>query len=368
MTEVTHVAIIPHRNEDNGGHGGDVYSASEASGIPAAEILDFSASINPLGVPPSVRAAIREHIPLLDRYPDSTSRDFRKALERLYGLDRSVIVCGNGSTEIIYLTVRALRPRNVLIPAPTFSEYERACLWDGATVRHHALDERDRFDMDPESFVDAMRGCDMAFLCNPNNPTGRLVRREDMLRIAEGAIAHECLLVVDEAFIDFCPDHSLIQEVEENPFLVVMRSLTKFYALSGLRLGYGVFPSQIVEKVLQAKEPWTVNTLAQRAGIAAIHDKAYAGRSRSLMSREKVFLERELAKLGIEHLPSPANYYLLRHDRAPVLAAALRGKGILVRDCSNFPGLDRSYLRVAVRSRRENRRFIQGLSGLCAES
>jgi threonine-phosphate decarboxylase len=357
----------PFRPEwsESGGHGGDIYSVAALCGIPEASVVDFSASINPLGVPPSVRRAIRASLPHIDRNPAPAAREFREALAAHYGIGKQGIICGNGSTEIIYLAVRALRPKRVLIPAPTFSEYERASLWYGASVRRYALPAPGQFDVDPERFIGEMRGCDMAFLCNPNNPTGRVVARSEMLRIAEAASAERCRLVVDEAFIDFCPRHSLIDVAGTMPHLIVMRSFTKFFALSGLRLGYGIFHRDDAVALSGAKEPWTVNSLAQKAGVAALQDRDYAARSCALMRREKAFLERAFREMDIGFLPSSANYYLLRHAHASSLTESLRMKGILVRACGNFTGLDDSYLRVAVRTRRENRRLAAEMKHLC---
>jgi threonine-phosphate decarboxylase len=360
----------PFRPEwrENGGHGGDFYRIAELHGVPETSILDFSASINPLGVPSSVRRVVKEHLPLLDRYPDPSARELREAISAHYGIGRNGIVCGNGSTEIIYLTVRALRPRVMLIPAPTFTEYERASAWYGVSVKRYALNGSGQFEVDPERFISEMRGCDMAFLCNPNNPTGRVVVKSEMLRIVAAAEEQRCRLVVDEAFIDFCPEHSLIAEAGKTPFLILMRSFTKFFALSGLRLGYGLFHPGLTDTISRAKEPWTVNTLAQKAGVAAIQDRGYAARSFSVMRREKAFLEKAFKETGIEYLPAAANYYLLHHVRASSFVDSLRTKGILVRDCSNFVGLNRSYFRVAVRSRRENSRLITEMGQLCRAS
>ncbi|MHB8844986.1 MAG: threonine-phosphate decarboxylase CobD [Nitrospirota bacterium] len=349
------------------GHGGNVFQASAETGIPVSEMLDFSASINPLGVPESVAAVIRENIGLLVHYPDPFADGISRDLSQHLGVPALSLVCGNGSTELIYLVVRALRPRRVLIPAPTFSEYERAChLNDGTSCTHFDLSPQDGYVIDPGQFVAAMAGCDMAFLCNPNNPTGRLLEREAVLDLVRAAERAGCLLVVDEAFIDFTPDQSVARDVEGNTHLIVLRSLTKFYALSGLRIGYGLFPDHIIERIRRHKEPWTVNTLAQIAAATAIGDRAYQMRTTEVISAEKGYLEQGFRDLGIEFFPSSANYYLFRTTSGNSVASSLRKRGILVRDCSNFVGLDGSYVRVAVRSRNENSRLLKELGVLCA--
>ena len=329
------------------------------------KIIDFSASINPLGVPDSVAKVIRENIPLLVHYPEPFAESLASYLGKRLDIDSQTILCGNGSTELIYLVARTMTPRRVLIPAPTFSEYERACrmLGETACVRNILLRENS-FDIDADAFISSMAGCDMAFLCDPNNPTGRLMNRDAVLAISKAAQQMFCYLVMDEAFIDFMPQHSVVHEVAENSHLIVLRSLTKYYALSGLRIGYGVFPSSLAARMKDHKEPWTVNSLAQKAGIAALNDRAYQNKTMAFFEEGKKHLETGLESLKIDHVPSSANYYLMRLDNAQKIIVSLRKKGILVRDCSNFAGLDGTYIRIAVRSLEENAELLKELAPL----
>ncbi len=353
------------------GHGGDIYAAARDLGIDADRVVDFSASINPLGVPGSVRAEIIAHLGRLRHYPDPSAVELRQEIARSTGVGAEHIICGNGSTELIYLAARVMQPRRVLIPSPTFSEYENAVnTCRGASrcarprITYLPLIERDKFSLNADEFMDSMTGCDMAFICNPNNPTGGTVRKPDMLRIIDAAGRSGCTLVVDEAFIDFIPRESVIRKTLSNPHLIVLRSLTKFYALSGLRIGYAVIHPDLCETLGRFKEPWTVNTLAQLAGTAALGDTAYSRRTFDIVKAEKAYLEKEFGRLGISYYPSRVNYYMLRLNNAGDIVSRLRTKGILVRDCSNFRGLDTSYIRVAVRSRGENQRLLKGLAGL----
>ena len=264
----------------------------------------------------------------------------------------------------------------MLVTAPTFSEYEKACrISNRSKVKSYALKKEDDFDIDPYEFIAHMKGamdsevkCDMAFLCNPNNPTGRLLGKSEVLKIADAARELKCYLVVDEAFIDFCSKVSVIREVEENPYLIVLRSMTKFYALSGLRIGFGVFPQSIATLLKKYKEPWTVNTLAQEAVRASLGDTAYRKETLEMMKGEKKFMEKNFKRMSVCYVPSKANYYLLRIGNAQGIIPALEQKGILVRDCSNFNGLDDTYIRIAVRSRRENEILVKELSALCQAS
>ncbi len=354
-------------------HGGNIYRASEELEIPEGSIIDFSASINPLGVPESVISEIKSDIRHIANYPDPDTKKLRLEIAKKHGIEPESILCGNGSTELIYLIARALRPENILIPAPTFSEYEKACAGSQAmtvgtrNIRYLTLNKNDHFDIDTAEFIHSMTGCNMAFLCNPNNPTGRLLKKEDVVRTAKAAKELKCYLVVDEAFIDFLPEESVIHEVEKNPYLIVLRSMTKFYALTGLRLGYGVFPSGLVEVMQQQKEPWSVNILAQRAGVVAMNDSSYKNETFKIIRMEKQFMEEAFEKMGLDYLPSSANYYLIRPHSAEEVRISLRKKGILVRGCSDFIGLDESYIRVAVKSRRDNALLIEELS-LCPEA
>lgn len=349
-------------------HGGNVYTASLATGIPVTRLLDFSASINPLGLSKATVAAIREGIGLVPHYPEPFAGSLASAIAGHFKISAASLLCGNGSTELIYLIPRVLKPKTVLVTAPAFSEYEKAC---GAgsirpKIKILALKKEDNFDIDPARFIQSMRGCDMAFLCNPNNPTGRLLRKKEVIKIAGAARKLRCYLVVDEAFIDFCLDESVIQQVKRNPYLIVLRSMTKFYALAGLRIGFGVFPLKLAAEIKKQKEPWTINIIADMAARAALEDYGYRLKTLRIMKLEKRFMEKGLSNMGITFVPSEANYYLLRLKSAAEVRRTLESKGILVRDCSNFEGLDGTYIRIAVRSRAENSMLLRELSGICA--
>lgn len=333
-------------------HGGNLLRLSEAAGMAEERLLDFSASINPLGMPRQARQAIGRALQGLGHYPDTEARRLRQAISERYSIEDRSIIVANGSTELIYLIPRALRPGRVLVTAPAFSEFERAALLSGARVRRLALRKHAGFSIDPGAFIDAMKGSDMAILCNPNNPTGRMLGREEVLETARAARRNRCVLVVDEAFMDFCPGGSVLGE--KNPYLIVLRSLTKFYALAGLRLGFGFFPAGIRRKIEGFKEPWSVNTLAQAAGTAALGDSGFATRTLGLIKRERNYLVKALDSLGMRTYPSDANYILAVCRDSAALTRGLIKSGIAVRDCSNFRGLGRTHVRIAVRSRREN--------------
>jgi threonine-phosphate decarboxylase len=347
-------------------HGGNIYKIAEELGVPAKSLIDFSASINPLGISDRVKDVIKQDLDTLVNYPDPETKMLRQKLSEHLGIAPYSILCGNGSTELIYLIPRAFKPRKVLIPAPTFSEYERACRINSEpTVKRYELRGEDKLTVDTEEYISAMKGCDMAFLCNPNNPTGTLLKREEVLSIALAAKEENCLLIVDEAFIDFQPRESVVRDVGNNACLIVLRSMTKFYAITGLRIGYGVFHGQLIKQIKAFKEPWTVNNLAQTAAIVALEDRDYIEKTMSMMKREKEYMEKRFREIGIEHFPSSSNYYMLKVNSATDIVLQLRHKGILVRDCSNFKGLDSSYIRVAVKSHEQNEILVKELENLC---
>ncbi len=357
------------RTPDSHEHGGNIYRAAVELGIPEDKLIDFSASINPLGVSKKVKDAIRRGMDGLVNYPDPYAVKLGEKLALLHDIDPATILCGNGSTELIYLIPRVLKPGSALIPAPTFSEYERACrISDGLIVVSYKLSRENDFRMNPDEFIELLSlnsatPYGIAFLCNPNNPTGHLLRKDAVLKIAEAAKGMRCYLVVDEAFIDFHPEESVISEVRQNPYLIVLRSMTKFYALTGLRVGYGVFHRSVIKRMRDFKEPWTMNNLAQEAAAAALEDTEYKDKTFGMIVREKRFLEDGFRRAGIEFFPSDVNFYLLSVE-AQLAVPFLRSKGILVRDCSNFKGLEGSCIRVAVKSRKHNRMLLKELVNL----
>ena len=365
----------------------DIYTLAEELKRQERAVIDFSTPSNPLGVSKKIKAELRRHLKYLHNYPDPEARRLKKRISQHYGIAPETILCGNGSTEIIYLLATSLKPRKVIIPAPTFSGYERAChISCNSEVMHYRLKAENNFDLDPNELVRTMEehppiaenrdshriyagappfpNCNMVFLCNPNNPTGRLLKRDGIKTIADSASKLGYYLVVDESFIDFCPDHSVIWDVAENPYLIVLRSMSSFYAIAGLRFGYGVISRQLAEGLKEYKEPWTVNSLAQRAAVVALKDKAFRKETIVSVQEERRYLEKNLGKMGMELVPSEANFFLARMDHAADILLKLRWKGILLHDCGHLQGLDSTHIRIAVKSHRENTILVKELKGI----
>jgi threonine-phosphate decarboxylase len=345
-------------------HGGNLSRMAATLAIPEEQLLDFSASITPLGMPEAARLAIVDGLERLGHYPDPEARGLAHAAAAAYNLDPETVLAANGSTELIYLLPRALRPGRVLLCGPGFAEYERAAQLAGAKIKWHPLKRKAAFRVEPAEFIAALAGCDLAFLCNPNNPTGHGLERKAVIEIAKAARRAGCILALDEAFADFCPELSLLGSYR-NSHLLIIRSLTKFFALPGLRAGFLAGPPRLLARIAAHKEPWSVNTLAEKAGCAALADDDFRERTLQFTAGERGWLAAELARrTGAEIFPAAANYLFLETPHAPALIAGLLRQGIAVRDCANFRGLNHRFIRVAVRSRPENLRLLAAIETL----
>ena len=346
-------------------HGGNIYYYSEKYGIPPERILDFSASINPLGAPKAALKAIKDALPMLANYPDPSVGELKEAVSAETGVGFESILAGNGSTELIYLFPRYFRPKTALVLAPTFSDYSRALALSGCAVRHFGLREADGFVPDMARLEKAAAGADLVVLCNPNNPTGTLLERDALSRLAGTLVGAGKQVVIDEAFIEYAPGESLIREAAKRRGLIVLRNFTKFYGMPGLRLGYLCAHPSLVKKLDEAKEPWSVNTLAVKAAVAALSDKGFTRKSLRVFREEQAFMLGALGNIGgVKVFPSSANFFLVRlpeNAEAGPLSERMAEKGILIRDCSNFRGLDGRFVRLAIRTRAENERLVDGL-------
>lgn len=350
-------------------HGGDIFGASRRLNLEPGEIYDFSANINPLGPSPKAMTAIRENLDLIRHYPDPHCTQLRRALARHLGVTPGEIVLGNGAAEIIYLLARVLQCRRGLVPAPTFIEYSEAVEGNGGSCLEIHLDEAENFALSGSRIKTALPEADIVFLCNPNNPTGRLENRSTMQALIHDAQAENVTVVVDEAFMDFVADreqYTVIPLIHQYPNLIVLYSMTKFFGLPGLRLGALVGNQQWVSQINAIKDPWNVNTLAQIAGVASLADEEHATATGNLVRREREFLSQSLA--GFSHFkvfPSHTNYLLVKICQpgltSPHLTARIARSGVLVRDCSTFSGLGEAYIRVAVKTREENMVLLEAL-------
>ncbi|MCM1577798.1 MAG: aminotransferase class I/II-fold pyridoxal phosphate-dependent enzyme [Ruminococcus sp.] len=337
-------------------HGGDLYGK---------EILyDFSANINPLGMPESVKKALHDSLCGWEKYPDPYCRELVKKISEQYDFPEKNIVCGNGAADLIYRIIYALTPAAALVCAPGFSEYEKAlgqtC---GKTVRY-LLDEKKDFTLDSGFLKYLDCGVDMLILCTPNNPTGKTVGREILEAVCGKCLEKNIIFLCDECFLDFADggkSKSAVNFINKN--VIVLKAFTKIYAMAGLRLGHALFGSaEIAEKVRGTGQFWSVSSPAQAAGIAALEEKDHIRRTVELISSERVFLSEELKKTGFTVFPSEANFILFKSGLP--LDSLLSRKKILIRNCVNFTGLDKNFFRIAVKRHEENSVLINALRSI----
>lgn len=326
------------------------------------EILDFSASINPLGSPPLEDVVLSE-LKNICHYPDITYTDFREAAASFAGVEPENVVPGNGSSELIRIFSEVCLDDDevALVPAPTFGEYETQSRLAGARIVKTDLGVENPEELESVFDESLLRCAKAAFFCNPNNPTGRLTERSEITRLAERCEEHGVFLLVDEAFIELSdPDQSVADLAPDMSGLVVMRSLTKSFGVPGLRLGFAVTNRELAEIMNRARIPWSISSIASAAAVHLLKNKEFLERSRQTVIKELEWLTNALRSIGLRPLGSSTNFMLVDVKGTGLdsgeLAERMLHEGILIRDCRSF-GLD-GYVRVAVRRREENERLV----------
>ena len=348
-------------------HGGDIYKYDD-------KLLDFSANINPLGMPESAKNAIIDGINKYQTYPDHSSRKLRNSLSEFYGFDSNKIVCGNGAADLIFRICLALRPQKVLVTSPTFSEYEEAVLISGGKVQNHLLRESENYDVTLEILESIDEDTDMVFLCSPNNPTGRAIDLNIIEAVLDKLQGNKGILVLDQCFVHFMVEEEkyfAINLLKKFDNLIILGAFTKIFAMAGLRLGYALFGSEdIASKIENTLQPWAVSTVASEAGCAALN-KDFIKETKDYVKYQREFLFQHLSDLGIKVFKSQANYMLIKVDEkfddGDLADVAIKHR-ILIRKCSNFKGLSPSFFRIAVRTEAENTTLIDVLSHIFCET
>ena len=351
-------------------HGGDLTLAQTK--FQRRQLIDFSANMNPLGPPQAVWQALLENLPGIVNYPDPYARGLKAALADYLGVEPANLALGNGSIELIYLLPRIFAFPSALVPAPGFSEYDYAVRLAQCQCRYVYLQPPD-YAWDLPALQEEIAQGGLIFLCNPNNPTGTLLSRSALAAVLE-ALPASALLVMDEAFIDFVADHrelTLVPWAVQDSRLLVLGSLTKFFALPGLRLGYLAGTPDNIQKLAAFLPPWNINSLAQAAGVAALGDATYIQHSREYIFEARQQLFETLSAIpGLNPLPPTANFIFCRLGEglpnAPRLVALMGQQGFLLRDCSNYRGLDDRCLRLAVRRRQDNLNLAAVLREICS--
>ena len=382
-------------------HGGNIYKIFREKNI--KEILDYSSNINPYGIPESLKKRITENLEILERYPDPDYVELRQKLSNLNKVNLSDIILGNGATEIIFLFMKVINPKKILIVSPTFGEYERAVKateipgdivslsysnGDNKNIENKKIEieyfelkESDDFKLNIGNLKNELeKKYDLLIICNPNNPTGKFLKLTQTEEILKECNKYDTKLFIDEAFIEFLADgmkESIINTEENKKNLFVTRAFTKFFAIPGLRLGYGMyFDKELEKKISEKKEPWSVNNFAEMAGLTVLDDAEYIEKTLKWIAEEKIYMYEKLNKIsGMKVYETEVNFITGKIDEklfseglnVKILREKMLEQGILIRDASNFKFLDERFFRLAIKDRASNERVIEVMKEIFRE-
>lgn len=332
-------------------HGGDIYRNQVQ--------LDFSVNTNPLGIPTSVKQALQEAIEASARYPDIHAEQLKETMARHLGVKKEGLLLGNGASELFLAICHAIQPKKIVIPVPSFYGYEYVANAVAAEVTYYETKMETAFQIQEDFCSFLTEDVDLIFLTNPNNPTGKLWNEEMLQRVLDHCRKKKIIVVLDECFLDFTEQgKSMVYTKMSYPNLIIVRAFTKIYAIPGVRLGYLYCEEgELLHAIEQQLPEWNLSTFAQAAGSACVEEKTFVKESKQYVKTEREFLEQRLEKLGLQVLPSDANFLLIQ-SKIPWYERLLK-RGILIRDCSNFRGLKKGYYRIAVKTREENERLLK---------
>ncbi len=350
-------------------HGGDPAADLSRFGLPARSMIDFSVNLNPLGPPAIIRNHWPEVVEGIESYPTPLGEAVARCYQVKYGIPTDSFLPGNGSTEMIYLLPRALGLKRIVVAVPSYHDYTRASILAGAEVVPYRSEFSPRSpSATTKGIADLLNDAEAVWLGNPNNPTGTLFSRASLVDLA--ARFPKKWIIVDEAFMDFVEERkeSSLMRLRPRPNILVIHSLTKFYALAGVRLGGIVGHPSVIARLQEVKEPWTVNGMAEKMAPLLLECDDYDEKTRALITSQRIRLQQALGALaGITGYPSAANFILCQWHRTDDLDDLLRhllSQGLYVRDCRNFPGLEGNYFRVAVRSPAENDQLLESIASI----
>jgi len=354
-------------------HGGQTRQIAQRFGIPASKLLDFSANLHPGGPPPQVFEALRHTLSnpdILRDYPDLDLPDLRSSLAPYAGVGPSNILIANGMAPLLDAVLRALRIRKCLLPVPAFAEYRKTLALCGVTVDPFVLSPERDFALEPRTILDTLvsQQCDALLLANPQNPSGVLLPAQELLELVNAAQECGVRVLLDEAFIEYAQQESLTAHAQSIPNLTVFRSVTKFFALAGMRIAYAVAPEDVCKRVNSFIPSWPVSSMAAIAVCSVLQDTKYRQHAVLENESERHRLHAELVSVGLKVYPGRANYLLFRIPlglkSAVVWEELIARHGIVVRNCDNFHGLDDRFLRVAVRTPEDNARLVAALQSV----
>lgn len=354
-------------------HGGNIAHLVRETGHPGKNYTDFSANINPYGVPQEFKKIIQDNLEQIAHYPDYTYLMLKESLATFYAVKLKSLIIGNGAEEIIR-TLMPLLPQKIILVEPTFSEYRRVAELNQKEIHSYILSAEKKFRFDQKLFYDYITQLETrdvpdgtytgaVFICNPNNPTGQLMTKDRLKELARGLEEKNYLLILDESFIEFVPDYeavTMLSEVELSPNLIVIQSLTKFYAIPGLRLGFGAIGNaELKQKFERSQGTWTINTFAECCGRAIHSLDEYRKNSVIYYLREKAYLTKELSLFSqLQLYDTAANFLFIKSERVDIFEQLL-AEGVVVRSCRNFVGLNDHFFRVAVRTKEENQHLVK---------
>jgi threonine-phosphate decarboxylase len=350
-------------------HGGDIWGFSRKYNLPLEEVLEFSGPINFLGPSPKAVEVVKQQAKLIKFYPDPNPVEFKEQIAKYVGhaVEEENVILGNGSIELIY-AITAILPSgfNALIPIPSFSEYEKAALRVGAEVVFVQLPEN--FALENKKIKQAITPeTKILCICNPHSPSGRLYGKEEILDLVDFCQKKDIIFSIDENYIEFAEkgqETTLAGLVKEYENLFVIRSVTKFYGMAGIRLGYGIAAPNLVKKLEDVRLPWSINSLASCATLAAFNDKEFIQNTKTTIAKERTQLANGLEEIeGLHVYPSVTNFLLVKITNGKItstkLKEALSKERILIRDCCTFMGLDDKYFRITVRAAKDNQKLVE---------
>jgi threonine-phosphate decarboxylase len=347
------------------GHGGNLADIAQKFNVRPESLIDFSASVNSPIPMNTIRCWAVEAVERAGRYPDPEYRTLGRRLAEKYSLRETEILTGNGSSELLYLALRGFKPKRALVVEPGYADYADACRFAGAKVNRFYLSEPDGFRLDCERLQKEAARFDLVILGNPNNPTGGVVPSRELLKVISKN--RSTIFIVDEAFIDFVPEESLLGSLKSN--LLVLRSLTKFYGIPGLRIGFAAAKPAVIKRMSAIKEPWTVNCVAEHTAIKICDGVVDEAAERAKAERGMMKLYKGFSPISsLKVYPGSANFMLARITDRRITSSALQTelvkRGFIIRDCANFEGLSNRYFRVAVKRDADNRKLTDALKGV----
>lgn len=340
----------------NSTHGGNIYKKAKELGISENQILDYSANISPLGIPAHIKKAMVDAIEGTINYPDPDCTELREAIGRQDGVEPDCVTCGNGGADLLYRLAFGLKPKKVLLPVPTFVEYEEAMTAAGAQIVYENMNEN--FHIREDIAERITEDTDLVILCNPNNPTGLLTPRRHVLAVLERAKVMHCRVLMDECFLEICREegqYTVKPYLKEHPNLMILKSFTKLYAIPGVRLGYLLCEDrEVINRINCAGQAWSVSHIAQCAGVAALSHPEYKETVIDAVEKELIYMKKELSGMPLTLYDGRANYLFFRTSAVTDLDKRLESRGIMIRNCSNYVNLGEDYWRIAVKTHEEN--------------